>query len=177
VLTGIFLGVGSGLAIVACNLLLDRIYIHLRNTSSTPERGQPEYRLPLVIFGALSLPPIVFLYGLSAHLHWPLPLTLTILGFLGFTMMFTFLPILSYVVDAFRLYSASALTALIVTRCLMSTFLPLCVGPLVKRLGWAWAFGVLAVVSFGLAPIPISIYKYGGKWRQGSRYTQEEEDQ
>ena len=170
-----FAGIGSIISVTILNFFLDKIYIRLRETDKTNNgKGQPEYRLPLAIIGSLTMPISIALYGWSAQLHLPLGVTLFNLGLLGMTMLLAFLPLMSYIVDAFQLYSASAMTALIVTRCLTGSFLPLAVAPLVKQLGWGWGFTALCGVSLATAPIPILTYRYGAKWRQGSRYTQQQ---
>lgn len=97
-----------------------------------------------------------------------------VLGLLGGTLILGFLPVMAFAVDAFKLYSASAMTAVIVTRCLMGTFLPLTVEPLVRKLGYGWAFTVLCGISLCLAPIPVFVFRYGSKWREHSKYTREE---
>jgi hypothetical protein len=104
----------------------------------------------------------------------PLPIMLITNGLLGFTMLFTYIPLITYVVDAFGRYSASAITGLIVTRCLMGTFLPLAVEPLVERFGWGLGLSIVAAASLCLAPIPLFMYQFGGKWRQRSKYTRDE---
>lgn len=88
--------------------------------------------------------------------------------------MLATLPLMAYVVDAFGMYSASAMTAVIVTRCLMGTFLPLATEPLIEGLGYGGAFTCLGVFTLGLAPIPILIMKWGWRWRQRSAYTKDE---
>ncbi len=73
----------------------------------------PEDRLPLVAIGAVALPLSVALYGWVAEARLSVAFLLFSVALLGFTLMFTFLPLMAYVVDAFGLYSASALTALL----------------------------------------------------------------
>jgi hypothetical protein len=82
-------------------------------------------------------------------------------------------PLSAYVVDACGLYSASALTGVIVSRCLMGTFLPLAARPLADKLGYGWAFTLLSSLSLALAPIPILVFLYGEKWRQRSEFTRD----
>ncbi|KAK4497736.1 hypothetical protein PRZ48_010389 [Zasmidium cellare] len=164
--------VGSIVSVVICNRLLDRIYIHLRDTHKGV--GIPEYRLPLVIVGAFTLPICAAFYGWVPGLQLPLVVCLSAVALMGVTGMLGFLPVMSYVVDAFGLYSASAMTAIIVVRCLMGTFLPLVTQPLVERLGWGWAFTTLGAFTILLAPIPALVMRYGAKWRQRSSYTKEE---
>lgn len=88
--------------------------------------------------------------------------------------MLATLPLMAYVVDAFGMYSASAMTAVIVTRCLMGTFLPLATEPLIEKFGYGLAFTFLGVLTLGLAPIPIVVMRYGHKWRQRSAYTRDD---
>jgi ABC-type Na+ efflux pump permease subunit len=102
----------------------------------------------------------------------PLPLLATAL--LGATLLFTYIPLMTYVVDAFGRYSASAMTGLIVTRCLMGTFLPLVVEPLVDHFGYGWGLSIIAAASLCLAPIPVLVSRYGFRWRQRSKYTRDE---
>lgn len=66
------------------------------------------------------------------------------------------------------------MTAVLITRCLMGTFLPLVTAPLSEAIGYGWAFTVLAAVCLVLAPIPLMVLRYGEKWRQKSVYTKDE---
>lgn len=159
-------------AVVICNQFLDRIYVRLRDAHEGV--GQPEYRLPLAILGAFSLPVIVIVYGWVAETHLPLAVMLLAVAIMGNALLLSFLPLMAYVVDAFGLYSASANCAVIVTRCLMGTFLPLATEPLVGKLGYGYAFTVLGGITLVLAPIPVIVMRYGVKWRQGGRYTSKE---
>jgi hypothetical protein len=135
--------------------------------------AQPEYRMPLTIAGAFLLPVSVAFMGWTAQNHWPVSVLLFSVGFLGFSLLIGMVPLMAYVVDAFGLYSASALTAVLIARCLMSTFLPLAVAPLVDQIGYGMGFTVLAAVCMVLTPIPLLVMRYGHKWRQRSPYTQD----
>lgn len=164
--------VGSTISVFICNHSLDRIYIRMRDTHNGVSK--PEFRLPLSIVGAFLLPIAVLLYGWIPQLHLPLTLLLLAVAFLGSALMLAMIPMMTYIVDAFGLYSASALTGVMVTRCMMGTFLPLTTAPLVEVFGYGWGFSVLAGVSFLMAPIPILIMRYGSRWRQFSKYSREQ---
>ncbi|KAK6368188.1 hypothetical protein LTS17_009929 [Exophiala oligosperma] len=164
--------IGSAISVILCNLLLDRIYVRLRKSHDGVE--QPEFRLPLVILGAFTMPLVIAIYGWIPQLHLSLAVLLVGVGALGMALILGVVPLMAYVVDTFKLYSASAMTAVIVMRCLMATFLPLMAEPLVRALGWGWGFTVLGGVSLCFAPIPVLIFRYGAKWRQWSKYTREE---
>jgi MFS family permease len=163
---------GSIVTVTLCNQTLDRIYIRLRDTKGKGI-GQPEYRLPLSIVGGLLLPAVVVFYGWVAEAQLPLWVFLISVALMGAAMMLGSLPLMAYVVDAFGIYSASAMTAVIVTRCLMGTFLPLATAPLVREFGFGWGFTILGALSLSLAPLPAYILRYGKSWRQKSPYTRE----
>ncbi|EXJ82516.1 hypothetical protein A1O3_06329 [Capronia epimyces CBS 606.96] len=170
--TFVSFSVGSGVSVVIINRLLDRIYIQMRKRNKGV--GLPEFRLPLVIVGGFTVPFVVILYGWTAQARLPLWLLIITLGLLGLTAMLGMIPVYTYIVDAFKLHSASAVTAVIVTRCLMGTFLPLATQPLVDRFGYGWGFTVFAAASLVAAPIPVLIFRYGSRWRQYSKYTSQE---
>lgn len=164
--------IGSLMSVVACNGLLDRAYARLSTRNKGV--GQPEFRLPFVLVGGLLLPLGLALYGWIAQERVHVGLLLLSVGFMGSMLMFGILPLMTYVVDAFGLYSASAMTVLIVTRCLASTFLPLATAPLTESLGYGWGFTVQAAVVLALVPIPILVLRYGARWRQRSVYTRDQ---
>lgn len=163
--------VGSVIGLVVCNTLLDRIYVRLADTETG--KSAPENRLPLVIVGAFTIPLTVAFYGWSAQLHLPAPVLLIAVVLLGFCVLLGIVPVMAYVVDAFNLYSASATTAVLITRCLMGTFLPLVTEPLTDAIGYGWGFTVLAGACLALAPVPVLVMRYGGRWRQRSEYTRD----
>lgn len=160
------------MSVCICNAALDRLYIQLKNANNGI--GQPEYRLPLCICGALSLPFALAAIGWITELVLPLPLLLLSVAVMGSTMLLILPPTMAYVVDACGLYSASAMTGLIVSRCLAGTLLPLTTAPLVKAFGYGWGFTFIGALMLCLAPIPIIIMRYGQRWRQYSKYTKDE---
>ncbi|KAF2258959.1 MFS general substrate transporter [Lojkania enalia] len=165
----VFFSVGSFIGVLICNVFLDKIYVKLRGD----QKGKPEHRLPLAVIGAFALPLSLMMYGWTAHLHLPVPLLLASVSLLGLTLLLIMIPLSAYVVDAFGLFSASAMTGVIVTRCLMGTFLPLAASPLAQRFGYGWGFTFLAMASLALAPIPVFILRYGYAWRQRGKFTRD----
>ena len=125
------------------------------------------------MIGASTLPIVVALYGWVTQLHLPVMLLLAAVALMGFTILLGIVPIMAYVVDAYGLYSASALTAVLITRCLMGTFLPLATAHLTDAIGYGLGFTILAVICLVTAPIPLLVMLYGNKWRQRSEYTKD----
>lgn len=165
-------GGGSIAFTLVLNHSLDKVFVRLRDKNGGIER--PEYRLPFVILGSFLLPLAIAFYGWVPQLHLSVPFLYLAITLFGATLTFCFMPTLTYIVDAFGLYSASALTAMIVTRCLMSTFLPLLANPLIDSFGYGWGFTILAAMMLSMAPIPICLFRYGHQWRQWAKYTKDE---
>jgi multidrug resistance protein len=112
-ITGLaYLGVGigffTGVAVVA--KLSDATVV--RMTLSNNGVREPEMRLPACVAFACFIPISFFWYGWTAcnHVHWIVP----IIGLIpfGFGMIGVFIPILTYMIDAFPEYAASAVAAL-----------------------------------------------------------------
>lgn len=160
----------SGIAV--CNFVSDRLYVKLEQ-----QRGgkfYPEGRLPLSIFGAFTIPLVVLLYGWAPQLEWPVWVLLGSVVLIGLVVVLSIVPMMTYVTDAFGIYSASALTAVLILRCLAGSFLPLAVPPLTDKIGYGLGFTVMAAACLVTAPIPALVMRYGPHWRQHSSYTKDD---
>lgn len=115
----------------------------------------------------------MFLYGWSADRHWPVWVLLVSVVFVGLVVVTSIVPMMTYITDAFGLYSASALTAVLILRCLAGSFLPLAMPPLTNLVGIGWGFSIIAATLLATAPIPALVMRYGPRWRQRSNYTME----
>jgi hypothetical protein len=152
-----------------CNLFLDRLYNVLGKSHGATAR--PEYRLPFLIAGAGFMPVSVGLYGWISESHWPVYLLLSSVALMGCFLLLISVSLASYIIDAFGLYSASAMTIVLIGRCLGGTLLPLAIPPLTDALGLGIGFMVIAGISLALLPLPIAVMRYGPIWRQNSVYT------
>ena len=153
--------------LLLCRLVLDK---HIRKQKSKPGGMKPEHRLPPMVLGGLVLPAGLFLYGWTAqaHLPWIVPVIGTSL--LGFGLLLTTIPAFGYLVDAFPLYSASAVAASIITRCVTGSFLPLAGPALYAHLGVGWGNSLLGFTALVLIPVPILLMKYGERIRTSKRF-------
>lgn len=143
----------------------------MRLRDSAKNSGLPEYRLPLTIVGGILLPFPLAAFGWFTQWRLPLPFLIVSSSLVDVALILVMVTLSSYVVDAFGLYAASAMTGVIISRCLMGSFLPLTAAPLVERLDYGWGFTVVAAVPFSLMSIPMLVMRYGPRWRQWSRYT------
>ncbi|KAG8525233.1 uncharacterized protein KY384_008877 [Bacidia gigantensis] len=123
-LTYLGIGMGSLFGVIIFGVYSDKLLQYLTNRSSTGER-KPEYRLPPLIPGSFVIPIGLFIYGWTADkgVHWIAPIIGT--SFVGFGLLATFMPIQTYLVDAFTIYAASALAANTIFRSLIGALLPL----------------------------------------------------
>jgi multidrug resistance protein len=165
-LTYLGIGIGSMLGLIIFGSMSDRIVKHM----SAKGEMKPEYRLPPLIPGSFIIPIGLFLYGWSAekHTHWIVPIIGTL--FVGFGLLATFMPIQTYLVDAFTIHAASAIAANTVLRSLVGAFLPLAGPKLYAALGLGWGNSLLGFIAVAMAPVSWVFFKYGERIRKSPRF-------
>jgi MFS family permease len=126
----------------------------------------PEDRLPMLIPGTIFIPVGLLLYGWTAnyHVHWIVPIIST--SFIGIGNMAIFLCISIYLIDAFTVYSASALAANTVIRSVMGAVLPLAGQKIYNALGLGWGNSLLAFVALAMSAVPLILIKWGEPLRK-----------
>lgn len=165
-----FLGIGIGmlLGLFIFGATSDKIVTYL--TKKNGGERKPEYRLPHLMIGAALVPIGLFWYGWSAQarVHYIMPIIGT--GFVGAGLLATFMPIGTYLVDAFTIYAASAMAANTVLRSAVGAFLPLAGPSMYKKLGLGWGNSVLAFIALALWPVSLGFYVYGERIRTSKRF-------
>ena len=165
-----YLGIGIGmfLGLFAFGASSDRIVTKLMAKHDTGRK--PEYRLPIMMIGAFLVPIGLFWYGWSAQarVHWIMPIIGT--GWVGAGLILTFMPISTYLVDAFTIYAASAMAANTVLRSLVGAFLPLAGPSMYKALGLGWGSSLLAFIALALWPVSLLFYRYGERIRTSKKF-------
>jgi len=76
-------------------------------------------------------------------------------------MLATFMPIQTYLVDAFTVHAASAIAANTVLRSLVGAFLPLAGPKMYETLGYGWGNSLLAFIALLVSPVAWIFYRYG----------------
>ena len=72
----------------------------------------------------------------------------------------------TYLIDSFTEFSASALAAITVTRCIGGSLIPL-LGPILyDRLGLGWGNSVLAFLNLSLCLVLCLLFIWGKRWRE-----------
>ncbi|KAI0164664.1 major facilitator superfamily domain-containing protein [Xylariaceae sp. FL1272] len=165
----ISLGLGFFVGTQVCAPLQDRIYASLKRKNGGP--GRPEYRVPLMIPGALLVPIGLVIYGWTAEYktHWIAPNIGTFLFSAGTIIGFQCLQ--SYLVDSYTRYAASAVSAGTVLRSLAGFGFPLFAPSLYDSLGYGWGNTLLAFVGIAIGwPGPFLLWKYGERLRKRSTF-------
>ncbi|KAF8629486.1 hypothetical protein AX15_003419 [Amanita polypyramis BW_CC] len=166
----IFIGVGIGTTLGSIvNSYLSKDYKDLiKKWKGFPP---PEKRLAGSMIGAPTLVIAIFWLGWTGEykaVPWYVPGLSTIL--LGFSISLIFTSILSYLVDTYLMYSASAFAANTVMRSAMAVAFPLFTVQMFTKLGANWASTLIGLVALLFAPGPFLFYKYGSKIREKSRF-------
>lgn len=85
---------------------------------------------------------------------------------IGFVLIFVAL--FNYIVDAYKIYSASALGATSIARSVFGVVLPFAARPMYERLGVGWACSLLGFLSLGMCLIPFVFIQFGARLRANS---------
>ncbi|GAB1214942.1 hypothetical protein ATERTT37_004123 [Aspergillus terreus] len=163
------LGLGNFTGWLVITLYSDKSVVQL--AKSNGGKFLPEMRLATSIFFGFFLPVTFFWYGWCAYYktHW-IATILSLIPF-GFGIMGIFLPIMTYLVDCYPIYAASAIAANTVLRSLVGAFLPLAGPAMYQSLGLGWGNSLLGFICVGMIPLPIIFYKFGGKLRASQNFT------
>ncbi|KAI9666271.1 MAG: hypothetical protein M1821_004206 [Bathelium mastoideum] len=119
----ISIAISSGIATAIYTLTIDRIYRAM--TRRNDGKGKPEFRIPVMAPGTLLLGIGLFWYGWSAQakVHWIMPnigCGLFVAGAVVCTSSVN-----AYIVDTYGQYSASAIAAISILRCVAGFTFPL----------------------------------------------------
>ncbi|KAE8353838.1 major facilitator superfamily domain-containing protein [Aspergillus coremiiformis] len=161
-LTYIPIGIGAASAGVI-SVYYDTLYEKAKKKGTAWTNSPELHRLPLSCISGPCLTISLFWLGWTAtrSIHWIVPVLSGLLFGLGYQMIF--ISLLTYVTDAYQIYSASALAASVILRSILGALFPLAADPLYSALGVGWATSVLGFVSLGCIPIPFALL-YAGPW-------------
>ncbi|KAI0423600.1 major facilitator superfamily domain-containing protein [Xylaria sp. FL1042] len=163
-----YLGLGVGFLIGLASVGFTSDYIAKKEAQGGEIK--PESRLAPLLLGVLLVPGGLIWYGWSAQyrVHWIVPIIGTSL--IGIGVNLVWIPIQSYLIDAFTIYAASALAANTVVRSVFGVVLPLAGQPLYNKLGLGWGNTLLAFIALATAPLTWLIMKYGERIRLHPRF-------
>ncbi|TFK23326.1 MFS general substrate transporter [Coprinopsis marcescibilis] len=166
----IFIGVGIGTIVGSLiNVWTSRGYNELiKKWKGFPP---PEERLYSAMIGAPALVVGAFWLGWTGHyasVPWYVPAISTIL--IGAGINLVFMSFLTYLVDTYLIFSASAMAANTVIRSAVAAGFPLFTIHMFTRLGINWACTLIALLALFFVPAPFLFYKYGPLIRTKSKF-------
>ncbi|KAJ7643703.1 MFS polyamine transporter [Roridomyces roridus] len=144
----IALGIGFACASQINSCASDYLYRVLVQRYGSP--GQPEYRLPSLFLGSTILPIGLLVTGWAVQVkaHWIVPeIGITLIGA---GVIFNFQPIQMYIIDAFTMYAASALSVCMFARSICGFGFPLFAEVMYKHLGHGKGDTILAAVAIAI---------------------------
>lgn len=160
-----YLGLGAGMlgGIAVYGSLADKMTFSAASKAGDGDgpKLKPEQRLPPILPGAACIPVGLLIYGWTAEkdVFWLVPILGTV--FIGLGLIFTFMPIMMYLVEAYTIFAASATAANTIFRSLGGAFLPLAGKPLYDTLGHGWGNSLLAGLALVGLPASWGIIRYG----------------
>jgi multidrug resistance protein len=166
----VFIGIGIGAALATVvNLWFMRRYPSLlKEWYGFPPA---EERLYSAMFGGPVLVIGILWLGWSGNYEsvpWWVPALSTI--FIGLAITLIFISFISYLVDTYLMYAASALAGHTIIRSATGAAFPLFTTQMFVNLGINWAATLLGGTALLLAPMPFLFYKYGARIRSKSSF-------
>lgn len=165
----ISLGLGFFLGAQICAPLNDRVYRRFKKSNN--DIGRPEFRVPMMLPGAVLVPIGLFWYGWSAQarVHWIMPNIGACIFAAGTIILFQCIQ--TYIVDAYSRYAASGIAAVTVLRSLAGFGFPLFAPYMYNALDYGWGNSLLAFIGIVLGiPAPFVLWKYGEALRARSKF-------
>ncbi|WFD29882.1 hypothetical protein MSPP1_000896 [Malassezia sp. CBS 17886] len=159
-------------SLVTCQIggrFVDTTY---RRLAARHGEGQPEFKLPLLMVTAVLMPLGLLLYGWAVqyHLPWIVPDAGIVLVAAGIDGALFVCPL--YLADSVSIYTASAVSAMVMLRGAAVFAFPLFSDALYDRLGQGWGNSVLALAAALVGiPTPLLLYWYGPALRAQSPFS------
>ncbi|KAK9452519.1 major facilitator superfamily domain-containing protein [Dipodascopsis uninucleata] len=167
-----FLGLLCG---VICGVFTESIWRRLYIKLADKHGGhRPEFRLPQAMLGAIFIPIGIFWFAFTnyASVNFMAPIVGS--SFFGFGIILVFAGVFTYLVEAYKPYSASALAANGFMRSSFAAGFPLFSVQMYNTMGYTWASALLAFLTLICTPFPFIFFKYGVYLRSRSRYAYSE---
>ncbi|OTB19064.1 hypothetical protein K445DRAFT_305372 [Daldinia sp. EC12] len=160
----IALVVGYTIAAQVGSRMMDRLWTYLKARAGN--NTAPEYRVPLMIPGAILIPFGLLIYGWTAEKHFPWTVPDVGIAILGCGIINNTQSMQAYVMDSYRQYVASASAASQFLRSIAGFAFPIFAPAMYQKLGYGWGNSVLALTFIIIGwPAPFLLWTYGAKLR------------
>ncbi|TGJ83750.1 hypothetical protein E0Z10_g5012 [Xylaria hypoxylon] len=168
-----FIGIAVGQVLGMVYAIVDTSRYKRIAARSPGGRAPPEAWLAPSGVAGVALPVGLFWFAWTNgnNIHWIVCL-IGIAPF-GFGQVLIFLSISQYLLDAYGIYSASALAANAAVRALFGAAFHLFSGPLYERLGIHWGSSIPAFLTLFCLPVPFLFHRFGHKIRLRCHFSSE----
>ncbi|GJE99749.1 MFS general substrate transporter [Phanerochaete sordida] len=167
--------VSSNLAVIGYLLIWNPRYERLARQHA-PNPVPPEYRLEQAIWAAPLFAVSFFWFGWTSYPSVSFWAPMLAGGLLGFSIVWLFLALFNYIIDAYLAQSASALAANTVVRSLFGAGFPLFAAQMFEHLSPRWASTLLGCIALVMTPIPLVLFRFGPTLRARSQYARKRPD-
>ncbi|TFY83439.1 hypothetical protein EWM64_g559 [Hericium alpestre] len=171
-----FLGIGFGVVVgTALAPVQNRLY-HRAIDRSEYGQAAPEERLYLAMMGGVSLPVGLFWFAWTTNpsIHWIVPILAG--APIGLAIAVILQCLNAYMMDAYTIYFASAISATVLLRSLFAAAFPLFSPVMFAALGDEWACSIFGFLALACMPVPFLFWKYGKYIRARSPFAWKEPD-
>lgn len=161
--------VGGSLGVLGYLLIWNPKYERLARELA-PEPVPPEVRLEQAMWAGPMFAIAFFWFGWTSYPSISFWSPLLAGGLLGFSVVWIFLALFNYIIDAYLFVAASALAANTVIRSAFGAGFPLFATQMYDTLNPRWASTLLGFIALIMVPIPFVLVKYGPRLRLKSKY-------
>jgi hypothetical protein len=130
----------------------------------------PEGRLAPMVVGACIFAIGLWWFGWTADPPTPWASSVVAAGLIGAGFNVIFQQCINFLIDTYRLYAASAVSANTLLRSFMAAGFPLFARPMFHKLGVGPAMSIIAGVATLALPVPLVFMKYGLALRRRSKF-------
>lgn len=161
---------GGVVAVIIFMLYFNPRYVKKLESMPKGQRVPPEERLLPVMVAAPAMVVSLFWFAWTSYpsISWWAPALAGSL--LGFALLFIFVGLFNFLVDVYLASAASALSANTVVRSAFGAGFPLFATQMYQKLGTQWASTLLGFIALVMVPIPLVLYKFGGRVRAWSKH-------
>ena len=168
-----FLSLFAGVLIALCINLANQSR-YARIVEQAKGKPVPEGRLAPMAIGAFLFAIGLWWFGWTAEPQVPWPSSIVATGLIGGGFSIIFQQCILFLIDTYKLYAASAVSANTLLRSFMAAGFPLFAKPMCNTLGVGPAISIVATVATLALPVPFVFMKYGLALRKRSRFASAE---
>lgn len=167
-----FIALLLGMGLGCCVILANQSY-YGKKLRANDNRPVPEARLPPMMVGSIAFSGGLFIFAWTSDPSISWVGSVIGCGLIGFGFFTIFSAAIAYLIDTFRVYSASALAANTFLRSCFAGAFPIFTLPMYHNIGVDWGSTIFACISVAMIPIPFLFFVYGERIRNRGYWSRE----